>query len=312
MRIVFIMDPVSSVIWDEDTTFDIMVHAQEAGHSVYHALLPDVYWSAGEVGARVRPAQMQRRAESPVHLGEWEHLALAEVDAVWIRKDPPFDASYLWLTQLLEHLRDRTLVLNDPRGLREANEKLYACFFAAHMPETLVSSQRDRIRAFMQQVGGQAVIKPIDGHGGAGVFVLREGDANINPILEQATGHGRHCAMVQRYLPEVKEGDKRILLLDGEPLGAILRVPNQGEARSNIHVGGQVKATTLSPAEKKLVADVGPRLRRDGLYFVGLDVIGEKLTEVNVTSPTGIQQMSRLNHEALSARVIEWMERRVG
>ncbi len=311
MRIVVIMDPVQTVQVDADTSFALMLEAQARGHRVDHALITDLFLDGFRVGAKVRRATMVREPSAPVRLEAFEDVWLDEVDAVLVRKDPPFDANYLWATQLLEHVRGKTLVVNDPRALRDANEKLYATNFPAVMPETLVSNDKARIRAFLARVGGKAVLKPLSGAGGESVFLMQEGDLNVNAIIEAVTQDGRRIAMAQVFLPEVVQGDKRILLLDGEPLGAILRVPQQGDVRSNIHVGGTVEPTVLDDHDRRIVAEVGPRCRADGLFFVGLDVIGGRLTEVNVTSPTGIQQMSRLSGLNLSATVIEWIERRV-
>jgi glutathione synthase len=311
MRIVVIMDPVETVVVDTDTSFALMLEAQTRGHRVDHALITDLFLDRGRLGARVRPATMRRDPPPPIVLGPPEDVFLDAVDAVLIRKDPPFDANYLWACQLLEHVRGATVVVNDPRGLREANEKLYATHFPELTPETLVSNSKARIKQFVARVGGRAVLKPLSGAGGEGVFLLRDDDLNLNAIIEAVTHDGKRVAMVQRFLPEVARGDKRILLLDGEPLGAILRVPRHDDVRSNIHVGGTVEAADLDDDDRRIVAGVAPRLRADGLSFVGLDVIGGRLTEVNVTSPTGIQQMSRLRGENLSARVLEWLERRV-
>jgi glutathione synthase len=200
------------------------------------------------------------------------------------------------------------VIVNDPRGLRDANEKLYAMQFREWMPRTIVSADRDGILAFVAEVGGEAVIKPLDGAGGVGVLQLRVGDKNARAIVDVLTLEGSRLAMVQQFLPSVSAGDKRILLLDGEPLGAILRVPRADDLRSNIHVGGSVVPTELTPREKALVAAIGPRLRRDGLVFVGLDVIGEHLTEVNVTSPTGMQELGRFTGTKPADRVIAWVE----
>lgn len=312
MRIVFIMDPVSTVQVDADTSFAIMLEAEKRGHRVDHCLLPDVRLDEGRVLATVRRATMQRDPLTPIRLGEAEIVDLADVDCVFIRKDPPFDANYLWLTLILEHLRGRTLVLNDPQGLRNANEKLYACKFASVTPRTLVASDKPSIFAFVEAVGGLAVIKPIDGHGGEGIFQLRREDKNANVIVETVTQGGSRAAMVQQYIPEVVEGDKRILLLEGEPIGAILRVPRADEARSNIHVGGTVVHSEITAADQRIIDTVRDSLVADGLVFVGLDVIGGLLTEVNVTSPTGIQQMSRLTGEVVESRVVRYIERRVG
>lgn len=311
MRFVFVMDPVSTVLVDEDTSFALMLEAQKRGHRVDHCLVPDVTLNEGRPLAIVRRATMKRDPEEPVTLGEAEEIDLHDVDAVFVRKDPPFDQRYHWLSLILEHLRGSTLVVNDPRGLREANEKLYACHFPELMPKTLVDSDKARIRAFIRAVGGRGVIKPVDGHGGEGIFMLRDDDPNFNAHVETVTHGGSRVAMIQEYIPEVRKGDKRILLIAGEVVGAILRVPRQDDLRSNIHVGGSVIHADLDDADTKIVAAVRERLAADGLYFVGLDVIGGKLTEVNVTSPTGIQQMSRLSGEDCEAQVIDWVEDKV-
>lgn len=311
MRLVFVMDPVGTVIVDEDTSFALMFEAQSRGHRVDHCLPRDVELLQGRSRAAVRQATMSRDAgTSPIVLGEEELVDLADVDVVFIRKDPPFDDDYMWLSLVLEPVRGTTLVVNDPRGLRDANEKLYACHFPEHMPPTLVSAHKGRIKEFLADIGGKGVIKPVDGHGGHGIFKLGLDDPNLNACIETVTLAGRRLAMVQGFLEAVTEGDKRILLLDGEPLGAILRVPQGGDLRGNIHVGGKVVATEIDAADRAIIAAVAPRLRADGLVFVGLDVIGGKLTEVNVTSPTGIQQMSRLSGKNCEAPVLDWLETR--
>lgn len=312
MRILVVMDPPETVQVDADTSFALMEAAEERGHRVDHCLITDLYWSRDQVGARVRRATMQRReGVAPITLGPSEEVPLSRIDVVLVRKDPPFDDNYLWATQLLEHARGSTLVVNDPRGLRDANEKLYATNFVSVMPETIVSSDKAQIRAFCEEMGGKVVIKPLSGAGGDGVFLLLADDLNFSAIVETVTRVGKRVAMVQRFLPEVSIGDKRILLLDGEPLGAILRVPKKGDVRSNIHVGGSVVKVELDDRDRAIVRTVSERLKKDGLFFVGLDVIGGKLTEVNVTSPTGIQQMQRLDRQPYSTRVIEWLEKRV-
>ena len=308
---VFIMDPPSTVLVDADTTFALMLEAQNRGHRVDHCLVKDLYLRDGRVFARTSRAQMQRVAGQPLVLSPATDLCLEDVDVVFVRKDPPFDSQYLYCTLLLEHLEGSTLVLNRPAGLRRANEKLYACRFPQLMPATLVSSDKSRIKSFLREVGGRGVIKPLDGAGGSGVMTLTEGDLNLNAIIEATTREGSRLSMAQAFLPEVTEGDKRILLLDGEPLGAIMRVPQQGDVRSNIHVGGHVEKAEITAADQRIIATLAPALRADGLYFVGLDVIGGRLTEVNVTSPTGIQQMERLDGKNYCSQVIAWAEARV-
>jgi glutathione synthase len=310
MRLLYIMDPVESMIPDKDTTFALLRGAERREHENFHAELSQVYLAQGEVRARARRVRLNEAApfarldEAVVDVG------MAELDAVLIRKDPPFDQQYLYVTLLLEYARGKTTIVNDPRGLREANEKIYALNFPEFVPRTMVSAHREQLLEFVAAVGGKAVIKPLDGAGGSGVLALSVGDHNARAILDLLTREGRYAAMVQEYLPAVRVGDKRILLLDGEPLGAILRVPRADDLRSNIHVGGAVAPAELTPNESAMVKAMAPRLRADGLFFVGLDVIGERLTEVNVTSPTGIQQLGRFTGTQPENKVIEWIENR--
>lgn len=309
MRFVFVMDPVSTVIVDEDTSFALMLEAQSRGHRVDHCLASDVGLRGRRVVARVRRATMQLDANTPVELDEPEDIDLADVDAVFIRKDPPFTEEYLWLTLVLDHLAGVTLVVNSPQGLRAANEKLYAHNFPEVVPPTIMTSHKDEVLRFLNDVGGKAVIKPIDGHGGEGVFLLAQGDNNINGLIEAVTRLGSRNAIVQALIPEIyDEGDKRILLVDGKLLGVVGRVPSKGDLRSNVHVGGSAAPAQISPADERIIETIRPRLLADELFFVGLDVIGGKLIEVNVTSPTLIQQMSRLSGKNLSARVIDALE----
>jgi len=309
MRFVYVMDSMDRVLPDKDTTFAFQRAAQTRGHENLHCELRDLFVDNGDVHAWVRPLVV---SDAPPHatFGARASVRLADVEAVLIRKDPPFDTPYLHATLLLERLRDRrTVVMNDPRGLRDANEKLYALHFARYMPRTLVSSDEGQILAFAAAVGGKAVIKPLDLAGGSGVLILSPADKNARAIVQVVTGEASRLAMVQEFVPRVHEGDKRVLLLDGKVLGAINRVPRSDDFRSNIHVGGSVEPYELSAAEQAMVEDMAPRLRKDGLIFVGLDVIDGKLTEVNVTSPTGIQQLSQHEGRDVALDVIEWLER---
>jgi glutathione synthase len=311
MRFLFVMDPPSSINFESDTSFALMLEAQALGHRVDHCLPVDLFLVGDVLHAHLKRANMQRDPIEPISLAQGEDVNLETIDAVFVRTDPPFDSNYLWATLMLERLRGKTLVVNDPRGLREANEKLYACNFPELMPETMVTSHRERIKNFVKQVGGRAVIKPIDGAGGVGVMALIEGDPNLRAIIDSVTDDGRRVAMVQRYLPEYKQGDKRILLLDGEPIGALLRVPKADDIASNLRMGGSAHVGALDEADRKIIARVAPRLRADGLYFVGLDVIGGRLTEINVTSPTGIQQITKLDKANVPRLVIEWLVKKV-
>jgi glutathione synthase len=310
MRLVFVMDPLDRVTHDKDTTFAFIQAAQARGHASYHCLVRDLFVEDGDTWAITHP--VETLAEPPWIVldrkGGPSKLRLADVDAVFVRKDPPFDRAYLYATLLLERARGKTLVVNDPRGLRDANEKLYALNFPEWTPRTTVTSDRDLIHAFCQEHGGVAMIKPLDGAGGMGVIQIRTGDKNARAIVDMLTHEGKRLALVQEFLPSVSAGDKRVLLLDGEPLGAILRVPRADDLRSNIHVGGSVVPTELTEREREMVRAIAPKLRADGLVFVGLDVIGERLTEVNVTSPTGIQELARFTGTRPADAVIAWAE----
>jgi glutathione synthase len=309
MRFVYVMDPMERVLFDKDTTFAFLRAAQRRGHAGLHCEPRDVYIEGGDVWARVREVRVSDAAPH-FTMGESFDVRLADVQCVFIRKDPPFDAEYLYVTLMLEKLRGRTLVMNDPRGLRDANEKLYTLHFARHMPRTLVTSDRDRIHRFVAELG-VGVVKPLDGAGGSGVMMVSKTDRNSRSIVDYITRDGTRHAMVQEYLEAVRAGDKRVLLLEGEVLGGINRVAREDDVRSNIHAGGRVEACEVTVEERAIVADMAPRLAEDGLVFVGLDFIGGKLTEVNVTSPTGIQELSRHMGHDVAERVIGWVELRV-
>lgn len=311
MRIVFVMDPLANVDIDADTTFAFMLAATQRGHVVYYTRQRDLFARGDVAGAVVQRADVRRVHGDHFTLHDPERVDLGDFDVVFQRTDPPFDIDYLHAVHILELAEERgTLVVNKPSGLRAANEKLYALHFVDVIPDTLVASGKEEILAFAAEQGGRCILKPVDGHGGEAVFLLDVDDRNKNALIEVMTAHGTRRAICQRYLPDARHGDKRIIMLDGEPLGAILRVPRADEHRGNIHVGGTVEKTELTPREREICAAVGPRLRADGLWFVGLDVIGDHLTEVNVTSPTGIQEMSRLDDVDGAGAVIEWMERR--
>jgi glutathione synthase len=312
MRIVFVMDSLDRVNPVKDTSFAFIEAAQRRGHTCLHCLPTDLSLRHGVPVALVRRIETFPEPTSVriALTSEPEELGLRDVDAIFIRKDPPFDADYLYATLLLEHARGGPLIVNDPRGLRDANEKIYALQFPEWTPRTLISSHRPTIEAFVRDVGGKAVIKPVDLAGGAGVLQLDLADKNARGIVEMLTNDGRRLAIVQEFLPEVTSGDKRVLLLDGEPLGAILRVARSDDFRSNMRAGGSVQPTELTERELAMVRALAPKLRQDGLVFVGLDVIGERLTEVNVTSPTGIQELERFTGSKPADKVIAWVEAR--
>ena len=304
------MDPVEKINIDKDTTFVLMLEAQRRGHEIYFMELDDLF-IRGTPHGRYRRLEVARAAPH-YRWGNEFTGALDEFHSVWMRKDPPFDMKFFFATHLLSLIdQSKCFILNNPKGLREANEKLYALRFPEQIPQTLVSSDMERLKAFMGELGGEMIIKPLDGSGGSGVFYLNEQDRNTNSILEAATDNGRRLIMGQRYLPEIRQGDKRIIVLNGEPLGAVLRVPLETETRGNIHVGGQCVKTDVTARDREICAALGPLLQADGLYLVGLDVIGNFLTEVNVTSPTGIQEINNLDHVRLESNVVDFVEQQV-
>jgi glutathione synthase len=311
LRLLYVMDPLSRILVDKDTTFAFMLEGERRGHEQHHCGVDDLFVHRVVPHARARRVRV-RRAEVPAVLSETRAAPLAWFDAVLMRKDPPFDLAYYFATHLLGLVDPRaTLVVNDPRGLREANEKLYALRFPDLIPESLVSSDPARLRAFMEELGGEMIVKPLDGCGGAGVFHVHRGDRNLNAILELSTAGGTRLVMAQRYLPAVRdEGDKRLIVLAGEPLGAVRRIPREDEHRGNIHVGGRVERGVVDGRDREICRRMAPRLEADGLYFVGLDVIGGLVTEVNVTSPTGVQEIDRLDGTCLEAQVLDFIEAR--
>ena len=308
LQIAFVMDPIESVNIDEDTTFALMLEAQSRGHRVLYVDPADLGVIDGQVSARARPVSLRRERGNHVDVGDEERVFLDEsVDLAWQRTDPPVDAAYVIATQILG-ICSKTLVVNRPQSILAYNEKLFALHFPDLMPPTLVSRRATELLEFMEKMGGEMIIKPLDGKGGEGVFHTGYEDRNLNSILEQSTRFGKLRAMVQRFLPAVWEGDKRILLLEGEPLGVLLRVPAEGDVRANLHVGGSGVRGVLDDADRRIVERLGPVLRREGLFFVGIDVIGGLLTEINVTSPTCIQEIDAIEGVCLEAAILDRAE----
>ncbi|MCC6850440.1 MAG: glutathione synthase [Deltaproteobacteria bacterium] len=315
LRIGVVMDPLPRVHPDKDTTFALMLEAQKRGHELWVVHHRDIFCADTDVRAMGRRAEVFR----PQAPGEPHHrfhqsapLALADLDAVWMRTDPPVDADYLYATHLLSLVEARgVFVMNRPAAIRDANEKLYALNFPHCIPRTLLTREVARLKEFLRELGGEMILKPPHGWGGLGIFLVHAGDRNLNAILETVTENGCTLTMAQQYIKAVRElGDERVLMLDGEPLGAVARVPREDEHRSNLHVGGTARKVMLGERERRICAEVGPKLREAGLYFVGLDIIGDYLTEVNVTSPTGIQEIDRLDGVCLETTVLELVERK--
>ncbi len=311
LRVAIQMDPMETVNIHGDSTFALALEGQKRGYELYHYLPTTLSLNNGVVSAWGNRLTVQRVAGDHFRLGPDEKLMLAEMDVVLLRQDPPFDMAYITTTHILEHIHPKTLVVNDPVAVRNAPEKLLITHFADLMPPTLISADRRDIAAFRQQ-HGDIIVKPLFGNGGAGVFHLRPEDENLNSLLEMFGQASREPLMVQRYLPAVRQGDKRIILVDGEAVGAINRVPAAGEARSNMHVGGRAEKIVLTERDREICARIGPTLKDQGLIFVGIDVIGDVMTEINVTSPTGIQEIERFDGTNIAALIWDAITRRRG
>ncbi|MEC9455093.1 MAG: glutathione synthase [Pseudomonadota bacterium] len=305
------MDAMSNIDIACDSTFALALEGQARGHALFHYLPADLSLQQGRVIARARPLQVRPEAGNHYTLGEAELLDLATLDVVLMRQDPPFDMSYITATHLLEHIHPGTLVVNDPVHVRNAPEKLFVTYFENVMPPTLITCDPALVHEFRAECS-DIIVKPLFGNGGAGVFHIGPDDENLNALLEMFTGLCREPIIVQKYLPEVRQGDKRIILIDGVAAGAVNRVPAVGEARANLHVGARAEKTALTPREQNICAAIGPALRERGLIFVGIDVIGDFLTEINVTSPTGIMEINQLDDARLDALVWNAIEARVG
>lgn len=304
------MDPIESIDIDADSTFVLALEAQRRGHGLYYYLPQNLSLKHGRATARAWPLTVRREKGRHYELGEMETLDLATMDVVLMRQDPPFDMAYITATHVLEHIHPQTLVINDPVWVRNAPEKLFVTHFPDLMPPTLITSDREEVHAFRAE-HKDIIIKPLYGNGGAQVFHVKPDDENLNALLEMFTQMSREPIIVQRYLPEVRQGDKRIILIDGEPAGAIDRVPAEGEARSNMHVGGRAMKAVLTARDREICEAIGPALKERGLTFVGIDVIGQYLTEINVTSPTGLQEINRFDNVCLEAKIWDAIEGRL-
>jgi len=304
------MDPVERVDIAGDSTFALGLEAQARGHRLLYYGPRDLTLRETDVVARVRPLSLRNTRGDHFSLGESSVYDLSEADVVLMRQDPPFDMAYITATHILERIHGKTLVVNDPLHVRNAPEKLFVTNFKGLMPPTLITSDREEIRAF-RDLHKDIVLKPLYGNGGAGVFRLKSDDENLNALLEMFTQFYREPVVVQRYVPEVRKGDKRIILVDGEAVGAINRVPAAGEARSNMHVGGRAEAVEMSARDLAICAAIGPELKARGLIFAGIDVIGDYLTEINVTSPTGIQELKRFGGADAARLIWDAIEKRI-
>ncbi len=303
------MDPIEKIDINGDSTFALALEAQSRGHTLFYYGPRDLSWRDGMVSAFMRPLAVKNLKGDHFTLGEGSVRDLSTMDVVLMRQDPPFDMAYISATHMLERIHPGTLVVNDPEQVRNAPEKLFVTTFAEFIPPTLISSDAREIRAF-RDAHRDIILKPLYGNGGAGVFRVREDDENLGSLLEMFTTFYREPVIVQRYLPDVRRGDKRIILVDGEYADAINRVPAEGEARSNMHVGGRPMATELTARERAICAAIGPELKKRGFIFTGIDVIGDYMTEINVTSPTGIHEVRRFGGADIAALVWDAIEKK--
>jgi glutathione synthase len=301
------MDPIAGIDINGDSTFALALEAQARGHQLFYYEPHQLSMRDGRVYARMAELSVKREKGAHFTLGEFAPCDLTDMDVVLMRQDPPFDMNYISATHLLERVHPKTLVVNNPREVRNAPEKLFVTEFPGVMPPTLITLDQAEIRAFRDEFK-DIIVKPLYGNGGAGVFRLSEGDENLASLLELFGNLSNEPLIAQQYLPDVRKGDKRIILVDGEPVGAINRVPAKGESRSNMHVGGRPEKAVLTKREQELCEMIGPELKRRGLIFVGIDVIGDYLTEINVTSPTGIQEIDRFDGSNLAGLVWDAIE----
>jgi len=322
LKVAVQMDPIESINIDADSTFALMLEAQLRGHALWHYEVrhlalkqgtqrPDGGRRQDRLFARARTVTVERKQGAHYRFGPLETLDLGGMNVVLMRQDPPFDMAYITATHMLEHIQPGTLVVNDPAAVRNAPEKILVTHFPDLMPPTLITWDLEAIRAFRLEYK-DIIVKPLFGNGGAGVFRIKPDDENFAALLEMHFARSREPLMFQRYEPAVRLGDKRIILVDGEPMGAINRVPAEGEARSNMHVGGRAEKSPMTARDREICAAISPTLREQGIIFVGIDVIGDYLTEINVTSPTGLQEIARFDGVHLERSIWDRIEEKVG
>lgn len=311
MKIAFQMDPIEDVDINADSTFRLAEEAQNRGHDLYVYTPNDLTFNRGKIMAKVRSISLKRKIGDHVNFGAVELLALSEFDVIWLRQDPPFDMGYITNTHLLDLIGQKTLIVNNPFWVRNLPEKLLVLEFPDLIPETVISRDLEEIKRFKNEFK-DIIIKPLYGNGGAGIFRLREDDKNLTSLHELFSNMSSEPLIAQAFLPDVKKGDKRIILVDGEPVGAINRVPKAGETRSNMHVGGKAEPAKLSQRDREICRSIGPILKNKGQVFVGIDVIGDYLTEINVTSPTGIQELERFDKVNIAEMIWHAVEKKVG
>lgn len=309
LKIAVQMDPIESINPTGDSSFAMMLEAQERGHDCYYYVPGTLALENNVVSAEIFPIKLMDDAEKWFELGEGAITDLSEMDVILLRQDPPFDMNYITTTHLLERLHPKTLVVNAPDPVRNAPEKILVTEFPELMPPTLVTRDRSRIQQFRQE-HGDIIVKPLFGNGGAGVFLLKKDDQNLISLLEMFEDSFPEPFMIQKYLPDVRKGDKRIIIIDGVPVAGLNRIPAEGEARSNMHVGGRPELSELTEREKEICARIAPALKERDFIFVGIDVIGDYLTEINVTSPTGIREIKRFGGPDIAVMIMDAIEKR--
>ena len=309
IKIGVVMDPISQVKVKKDSSMAMMLEAQSRGYEIHYIEMNDLYLIQGECRATSKRVTVFDDESHWYELGEEQDIAVADLDAVLMRKDPPFDTEYIYATYMLERAEQAgTLIVNKPQSLRDCNEKLFTAWFPELTAKTLVTRKSEQIRQFHHQEK-DVIVKPLDGMGGSSIFRIKENDVNVGVIIETLTNHGSQYAMVQEYMPEIKDGDKRILIVNGEPMPYCLaRIPAQGETRGNLAAGGRGEPRPLSATDKYIAETIAPELKKRGLYFVGLDVIGDKVTEINVTSPTCIREIEAEYPINISGKLMDAIE----
>ncbi len=310
IKLGIVMDPIEQINVNKDSSLALLLEAQARGYQLYYMEMQDLYLQNGRAHATMKQLQVQQDPENWHQFGAQLDIPLSELDVILMRKDPPFDTEFIYATYMLERAEaEGTLIVNNPRSLRDANEKLFTAWFSEFTPETLVSRSAAKLRQFYI-THQDIILKPLDGMGGASVFRITPGDMNLSVIIETLTQHGSRYAMAQKFVPEISKGDKRILVVDGEPIPYCLaRIPAAGETRGNLAAGACGEARPLSASDWRIAAAVGPVLKEKGLYLVGLDIIGDKLTEINVTSPTCIREIEAAFDINISAKLMDSIER---
>lgn len=313
IKLGIVMDPIESINIKKDSSFAMMMEAQRRGWEIHYMEMNDLSLEQGKAVARTRVVSLKEDPNGWFEFQSEQEIALSELDAVLMRKDPPFDTEYIYATYILECAEvEGTLIVNKPQSLRDCNEKLFTAWFPELTPTTMVTRRADKIKAFHQQ-HGDVILKPLDGMGGSSIFRVMNGDPNVSVIIETLTNMGQNYCMAQTFVPDISNGDKRILVVDGEPMPYCLaRIPAKGETRGNLAAGGRGEARPLSETDRRIAEAVAPTLKEKGLIFVGLDVIGDKLTEINVTSPTCIREIEAAFDISITGKLMDAIERRLG